>query len=287
MDSSPTAGLDDLDGLLVNCWTGRPGWMLVKWTTWKDKWTAWKDKWTAWKDKHKQHMKVNCRKLKRDGQHETPQAPPSGGSQSAPTARALRLERRNAAKLKAQASTIEKYNTTKNTNFSVSSEKFVLNQTQILTEYKTSSSSLRTEQHHRACPEFISDQPTSPLGDVLSTDLLHQNRNTNNSDLKRLREKPINFPSPNDPVWSKINDELRVALPRVFSNSIMNNMEISKLNRKIDRWLHAFFLQRFGEIPPKSTKVSRRKKGKQSDGPLPCAKEERPEGEKSSIESRF
>ncbi len=48
--------------------------------------------------------------LKRDGQHETPQAPPSGGSQSAPTARALRLERRNAAKLKAQASTIEKYN---------------------------------------------------------------------------------------------------------------------------------------------------------------------------------
>ncbi len=40
----------------------------------------------------------------------------------------------------------------------------------------------------------------------------------------------------------------------------MNNMEISKLNRKIDRWLHAFFLQRFGEIPPKSTKVSRRKR---------------------------
>jgi hypothetical protein len=198
-------------------------------------------------------MQVFSNKFKRDGQHETPQAPPSGRTQSAPTTRALRLAKRNAAKLLAQAGTVEKFTTATTTSISVSSEKFVLDQQmQIPSDNKSSLSDLPLEQHHRAAP--LLDQPASPLDDALSTDFLHRTRNTNVSDLKRVREKPINFPPPTDPIWSKINEELRVALPQVFPSSIIKKMEISKLNRKADRWLHAFFLERFGEIPSKKIK---------------------------------
>ena len=136
-------------------------------------------------DKYTQIMQVFSNKFKRDGQHETPQAPPSGRNQSAPTTRALPLAKRNAAKHIAQVGTVEKFTTATTTSISVSSEKFVLDQQmQIPSDNKSSLSDLPLEQHHRAAP--LLDQPASPLDDALSTDFLHRTRNTNVSDLKRV-----------------------------------------------------------------------------------------------------
>ena len=41
-------------------------------------------------------------------------------------------------------------------------------------------------------------------------------------------------------------------------------MEISKLNHKVDSWLHAFFIQRFGEVPPTAKKIPHPRKKREN-----------------------
>ena len=49
----------------------------------------------------------------------------------------------------------------------------------------------------------------------------------------------INFPLPNDKIWSKINVELEQIIPSIFSAHIST----SDLSLKLDKWLHAFFVE--------------------------------------------
>ena len=62
-------------------------------------------------------------------------------------------------------------------------------------------------------------------------------------------EITINFHSPNDKIWSKVNAELEQIIPSVFPTHTIDKLSSSDLSQKFDHWLHAFFLERFGPLP--------------------------------------
>ena len=57
----------------------------------------------------------------------------------------------------------------------------------------------------------------------------------------------INFPKSNDKIWTKINEELDLIIPKVFNTASFNKLSTSELSIKFDTWLYDFFLERFGE----------------------------------------
>jgi hypothetical protein len=73
-------------------------------------------------------------------------------------------------------------------------------------------------------------------------------------------EAKINFPASNDKIWGKIDDELKIIIPKIFTKRQIHKMSTSELSQKFDSWLHSFFLERFGE---KELKVFNKCKRKQ------------------------
>ena len=80
----------------------------------------------------------------------------------------------------------------------------------------------------------------------------------NSSDIDKKMETKINFPRSNEKIWCKINEELEIMIPKVFTNRQMDKLSTTELSEKIDFWLHSFFLQRFGK---KDSKVFNMSKG--------------------------
>ena len=62
-------------------------------------------------------------------------------------------------------------------------------------------------------------------------------------------EIKINFPSPNDKIWNNVNAELEQIIPSIFPAHKINKPSTSNLSQKFDKWLHAFFVERFGTVP--------------------------------------
>ena len=64
----------------------------------------------------------------------------------------------------------------------------------------------------------------------------------------------INFPLPNDKIWNKVNAELEQIIPSIFPAHKMNKFSTSDLSQTIDKWLYAFFVERFGTLPVTESK---------------------------------
>jgi len=73
-------------------------------------------------------------------------------------------------------------------------------------------------------------------------------------------ETKINFPRSNEKIWCKINEELEIMIPKVFTNRQMDKLSTTELSEKFDCWLHSFFLQRFGKKDSKVFNMSKRQK---------------------------
>ena len=72
-------------------------------------------------------------------------------------------------------------------------------------------------------------------------------------------EIKINFPLPNDKIWNKVNAELEQIIPSIFPAHKINKLSTSDLSQKFDKWLHAFFVERFGTLPVTENKTHSRK----------------------------
>ena len=77
--------------------------------------------------------------------------------------------------------------------------------------------------------------------------LRHTTRVTNSSDIDKKMEMKINFPRSNEKIWCKINEELEIMIPKVFTNRQMDKLSTTELSEKFDSWLHSFFLQCLGK----------------------------------------
>ena len=137
------------------------------------------------------------------------------------------------------------------------SNEFLNSLTQPALRRKMSSDS-QPESPHSVAPEFFSEQLPSSLEDVLrpeifgndySTTYTHQKRVSNSTNISRKMEIKINFPSPNDKIWNKVNADLEQIIPSVFPTHTIDKLSSSDLSQKFDHWLHAFFLERFGPLP--------------------------------------
>ena len=71
-------------------------------------------------------------------------------------------------------------------------------------------------------------------------------------------EMRINFPASNNKIWCKIDDELKVIIPQIFSVLQCNKLSTSELSQKFDSWLHTFFIERFGKKEAKEISQSKR-----------------------------
>ena len=61
-------------------------------------------------------------------------------------------------------------------------------------------------------------------------------------------KEPLNFPAPSaKDVWDKINQELEVALPLVFTKHKFAKLSTTELQSKLETWLYNFFLEKFGK----------------------------------------
>ena len=116
------------------------------------------------------------------------------------------------------------------------------------------SSSTQPDSHHRVDQNFITDQLPLSLDsglrdETINTDychLTHPARVSNSSETEKNMKSKINFPKSNDKIWTKINEELEIIIPKVFTKSVINKLSTSNLSEKFDLWLYNFFLERFG-----------------------------------------
>jgi len=126
--------------------------------------------------------------------------------------------------------------------------------------------STQPETHHRVASNVYSNQlPPSLDGDLSDKNsnaeychLTHPTRVSNSTNLDTQMEMRINFPASNDKIWCKIDDELKVIIPQIFSVRQCNKLSTSELSQKFDSWLHTFFIERFGKKEAKAISQSKR-----------------------------
>jgi len=120
------------------------------------------------------------------------------------------------------------------------------------------SSVSQPDSSHSVVSESISEQLPSSLEDGLRPEPIcnnyrhtftHQKRVSNSTNISRKMEIKINFPSPNDKIWNKVNAELEQIIPSIFPSHKINKLSTSDLSQQFDKWLHAFFVERFGTLP--------------------------------------
>ena len=127
------------------------------------------------------------------------------------------------------------------------------------------SSSTQLEPHHRVVHQLPLSPDSGLSNETLYTDsahAIHPQRVSNLSNIERKLEIKINFPSSNDKIWSKIDEDLKVAIPKVFTKQVFNILSTSELSKKFDTWLHQFFLTFWSKsnerknYPPEKTQQS-------------------------------
>ena len=113
----------------------------------------------------------------------------------------------------------------------------------------------------------VKDDKTLPeANDCYASNLnIHPIRDSNVlPTLERNKKDKLQLPKSCDPVWKEIENELKTALPKVFTKSIITNNKSHVLIEKFDNWIYDFFKDKFGTIPPaekKSPFVARPHKG--------------------------
>ena len=125
--------------------------------------------------------------------------------------------------------------------------------------------STQQESHHRV-DHYLSDQLPPSLDGGLSgkpseteyCHFIHPTRISNSTTISRKMKLQINFPKSNDKIWTKINEELDLIIPKVFNTASFNKLSTSELSNKFDTWLYDFFLERFGEKNKRESKSSRK-----------------------------
>ena len=141
------------------------------------------------------------------------------------------------------------------------------------------SSEPQPDSHHRVSLESNSnDVPLSfdnGLGpDLLNTDIclphVHQKRMKVFTTTETTMKSRINFPSPNDKIWEKIDIELDQIIPTIFPDSLCNKLTPTELSQKFDVWLYNFFIDRFGNKPEKGKKKLHRENQGTTKHYKPC-----------------
>ena len=111
--------------------------------------------------------------------------------------------------------------------------------------------SSQQEQHHSGP---LSQSP-SLGGDLRQRNSIHTARDSNLTHVQRTDPQKIDFPSPNNPVWKTIDEELSIAIRKVFNSSKMKAKGPS-IALKFGDWLHKFFKDKFGVVEPKQQHTS-------------------------------
>jgi hypothetical protein len=118
-------------------------------------------------------------------------------------------------------------------------------------------------QPHSTASSCIDSKSSS--SDTLSSDTLssdddchtsplyhHKSRISNSRPSIDTKKKPkINYPKSSAlSEWKILDQELEIALPKIFKPGVLENLPIQELVDKFDNWLHAFLLDRCGSIKP-------------------------------------
>ena len=99
-----------------------------------------------------------------------------------------------------------------------------------------------------------------PVSSPLKDHLVHKTRDSNLTDYEQEAKSRINFPKNGDTTaWKEVDEELSMALPKVFNKNTINSSNSSQLSKKFDDWLHAFFTERFGTISMKKAAQPQKK----------------------------
>ena len=89
----------------------------------------------------------------------------------------------------------------------------------------------------------------------VSTQNQHTNRKSNVlPNFERNKQETLQLPSNNDPIWKDIDAELKIALPKIMTKSIMGSLSPQELIEKFNKWIYAFFKDKFGTVPPTEKK---------------------------------
>lgn len=122
---------------------------------------------------------------------------------------------------------------------------------------------IQQDQHHRVLEPSLSLESELDIENhaALKYSLVHENRIVDSPITGQEMKKPINFPAASDKIWEKVNSELEVLIPSLFSDSMINKLSSSDLSHKFDSWLHQYFFDRFGEkgetAGPRKTREAR------------------------------
>ena len=123
---------------------------------------------------------------------------------------------------------------------------------------KTHEASVPVQTHStKSTGESKDERNFFPKSDdcLASTLNKHSSRNTNAfPSIQRNKKSKLLLPKPNDPSWTEIDNELAVALPRIFNKSTFNSKNPQQLTQKFDNWLYSHFEEKFGVNVPASTK---------------------------------
>ena len=133
------------------------------------------------------------------------------------------------------------------------------------------------DQPHSGLKELSRAQPPSLEGGLETEpcSTQHATRETNLSCLKREKEQDIQFPSSGDKQWEKVNEELEIAIPQVFSKTKMSRLDVSTLSNRFLKWIHAFFKEKFGVKDNTSGKKEARRKPRVHQGLANLRKQKR------------
>ena len=182
------------------------------------------------------------------------------GAVRAPTERDLRAEKRRTLRLE-----LAPVAQTTTTPTILQQERNLSSSTPHVSLSSTGSKNTATPANYPS-PNLHSQPPSraagpSPPGEGVNAGppgpTTHTSRTSNSSDFQQDNKPKINFPPSSDPVWTAINHELDSALPLMFTDNVMHSLSTSDLSAKIDNWLHAFFVIKFGLAPvraPTNTK---------------------------------
>ena len=119
---------------------------------------------------------------------------------------------------------------------------------------------IQLDQHHRVFRPSLSLESDLDIENYtdLKSSLLHKNRIENSPPAGQEMKKKINFPAPSDRIWEKVNSDLEILIPSLFTDNMIKKHSSSDLSQKFDSWLHQYFLDRFGEkIQPAGSQKKR------------------------------
>jgi len=107
-------------------------------------------------------------------------------------------------------------------------------------------SNLQPELPHR--PDPCGQPSESPDSDLRTETFYHGTRSRISSDSEQNKKRKIKYPPSNDPSWVEIQEELAIALPKVFTKHKIKRLNSTDLCVKFQDWVYAFFVEKFGYV---------------------------------------